>query len=317
MYKYYLILLAALIMVGCNENNSIQQEENRQYKIAFTYFDGSVEVLATVNRDGNNLKDIHNLTSTSFITRWSPDGSKLAFDVYFSVNIGVVNRDGSGFKILSNAPSGFYEGYSWFEDSRRIAFARKDSIYSIDVITDEEKFIATGEYPEVSPSGNKIAFLRNSSLYIMNENGTSEFHLADSVRERFRWSPNVDKIAFVDYDGALCLIDLNGNGKIKLTPDGSVGQTISWSPNGSRLVYEQVYGIGVVNADGTGNNLIAINAWSPDWSNDGLNIIYNSTASGLIMVKPDGTDSVQVVPLKPSFNIAWSPIPLADIGSYE
>jgi Tol biopolymer transport system component len=308
MNKYFLFLFLGLIICGCNDK-SVQPEESRQYKIAFNYSDSSSVILAMVNKDGSNFKTVHRLMGTSFFMRWSPDGSKLAFDVY-SVNVGVVNIDGSGFKLFPDVLAGFYGEYSWFEDSKRIAFSRNDTIYSIDVVANTQKFIELGASPEVSPSGDKIAFLRNSSLYLVNADGTGEFHLIDSVYAGFKWSPNGNMIAFVNSDGALSLIRRDGSGKIQLTPEASVNTRISWSPDGSQLTYGHVYGIGVVNADGTENKLIAINADFPDWCGNGFGIIYNSSATGLIMIKPDGTDSTQIISLKPDFSISWSPLPL-------
>jgi Tol biopolymer transport system component len=313
MKKYLLPLFATLIINGCTEN-SIQPEVNSQYKIAFAYTDSTGGKLAIVNRDGSNLKVVHNLTASASLIRWSPDCSKIVFDLYFTVNIGVVNSDGSGFKIFSNVSSGNYEGYSWFEDSRRVAFSRNDSVYSIDVITDIEKFIAMGDYPEVSPAGDKIAILKNLNLYIVNEDGTNEFHLVDSASQGFKWSPDGNKIAFAGTNGALYLINNDGSDKIQLIPEGNVnshfGSSISWSPDGQQLSYSQIYGVGVVNSDGTENKIIALNAYSPDWCGDGSFIICNSVESGLLMLKPDGTDSIQVVSNKPDFNVAWSPKPL-------
>ena len=79
------------------------------------------------------------------------------------------------------------------------------------------------------------------------------------------WSPNGTRIAFVlDYDIAVVAPD--GSGLAKLTHDGVSAQDVGpiWSPDGSRIYFLTGSGsageIRVVNADGTGNQLVATNA---------------------------------------------------------
>ena len=270
-------------------------------------------ILAFVNRDGSHLKLVHELPGTSFNIRWSPDGSRLAFDVY-NVQLGVVNADGSGYTILTAAPTG---KYSWCEDPQRIVFSRgatvtaTDTIFILTLATGVVQTIEPGSDPEVSPSGDKIACLRGRDMFIVNRDGTGATSIADSVSGGLAWSPGGDRIAFVHQNGSLNVIGRAGGNPVQLTPQASTNSRIvSWSPDGQRLTYEHVYGVAVAKSDGSGNSIIAANASSPDWCPDGSEIIYHSVTRGLVRAKPDGTDSAQVLQLDPELTVTWSPVPL-------
>jgi Tol biopolymer transport system component len=306
MNRSTLLLFACLLSLACR-TDPVQPSPDRQFRIAFTYFDSLGTALATVHRSGSNLATILRLTGTSFNVRWSPDGSKLAFDLY-NVQVGVVNADGSQPELFGELDVGVY---SWFADSKRIAFSENDTVFSFDVATGIRRAIGPGIAPEVSPAGDKIAFLLNHRLFLMNPDGTEISFVADSVSGGLAWSPDGERIAFVDSAGALVAIARNSSGKIHLTQNGTaIARRLSWSPDGMRLAYEHVYGVGIAHGDGSGDTLIAVNATSPSWCPDGSVIIYHSAAGRLIMVKPDGTDFTQVTELRSDFAMAWSPVPL-------
>jgi Tol biopolymer transport system component len=121
--------------------------------------------------------------------------------------------------------------------------------------------------------------------------------------------------------------DPTGVHRRRLTSDpGSVG-TISWSPDGTRLVFENSGTIDVVDADGTGRRTLfrcdasCRGAAFPVWSPDGRQIAF-TVAIVDPSAKPMGvTDRVEVmnadgtgvhalanVPF-PAIPVAWQPLP--------
>src|SRR5258706_4598256 len=107
-------------------------------------------------------------------------------------------------------------------------------------------------------------------------------------------------------------VPLAGGRRLQLTPSGvDIPRILSWSPDANRIAFEWVYGIQIAKSDGSGTRTLAVNATSPSWCPDGTVIIYKASSPALVMVKPDGTDSTSVVPLKPEFSVVtWSPAPL-------
>src|SRR5437867_4116300 len=178
----HIILIASLLSLACKDR-TVNPSDILHYKLAFSLADSLGEVLATVNQDGTNLRVIHRLPGTSFFLRWAPNGSKILFDMY-NVQLGVVNTDGTNFKLFGK---GGATVASWFQDSERIAFAVYDTIYSVNVTTWVQEVIGRGNVPIISPTGDKIAFGRNSKLFIMNPDGSDETQLADSLSGGLAW----------------------------------------------------------------------------------------------------------------------------------
>ncbi len=127
--------------------------------------------------------------------------------------------------------------------------------------------------------GDKIAFTRNSQIWIMDEDGTGAIRLTDPPKAGEwgeavlpfgdydpRISPDGEKIVFermVDdssphgnYD--LFVIDSDGSNEKRLTDSGWTQGLAAWSPSGDRLVYsvaavgdEGRYDIYMMNSDGS------------------------------------------------------------------
>ena len=311
MQRASVMILACLISFACKDN-PVKFIDNLHYKVAFTYSDSLGETLATVNQDGTNLRVVHRLPGTSFFLRWSPNGSKIAFDVY-NVQLGVVNTDGTDYKLLANhSSSGLYgPWYSWFQDSERMAFSSNDTMSSVNITTGAQDPIGIGAHPMVSPSGDKIAYVRNSELLVMNPDGTAGTHLADSIEGGLAWSRDGGRIAFVKEGSTLCTVEQSGIGLLQLTPRGTaIPRMVSWSPSGNKIAFEWVYGIQIASSNGSGVATLAVNASMPSWHPDGSFIAYIASGGILVLKRPDGSDSARVVPLRVSFSAAWSPISL-------
>jgi Tol biopolymer transport system component len=205
--------------------------------------------------DGTNQ---HNLTpndptATTRIDEeapaWSPDGTKLAFIrrdngnpfccpyIAPSVDVWIMNADGTGQKNLTNTPPGPSESDpAWSPDGSKIAFSRFDdtrNIYTVnsDGTGDEHQLTDTGYNldPNWSPDGSKIVFDANRGdnrlkLWVMNADGSDESQITDpQVPEnqgdrKAAWSPAGDKIVFESTQGGLATINPDGTGRAPLNP---------------------------------------------------------------------------------------------------
>jgi Tol biopolymer transport system component len=175
----------------------------------------------------------------------------------------------------------------------------------------------------VHPAGS------NAELWVVNADGTGLLNLTNSPYQEealnAAWSPDGTKIAFSRTgDSQECaaapdacgwwIINTDGNGLIRLIPDGGdgfQGSTPQWSPDGSRLVFtgwvpdgnpgDPYFDLFVVNSDGSGLVQLTIGEDRyafPTWSPDGNQIAYTTCCSGdyshLYIMAPDGTGQQQL-----------------------
>jgi Tol biopolymer transport system component len=84
-----------------------------------------------INADGTGERRITRWTLGAFMTRWSPDGRRIAFNSYpdahpegVSSNVFTVNPNGSGLRQLTHLRGGVRNAGmgSWSPDGHRIAF---------------------------------------------------------------------------------------------------------------------------------------------------------------------------------------------------
>lgn len=213
------------------------------------------EEIFTLSIDGS---DIQQLTSNSYWNLypvWSWDDSEIAFLSFRdTMDIYKMNSDGSNMGELYD--SGFHDS-------------------------------------DISWVGDKIAFTRNSQIWIMNDEGTGATQLTNPPRASERGnanlpfgdydpriSPDGTKVAFerlVDdasehgnYD--IFVINVDGTSEIRLTDTGYSQGFAVWSHAGDKIVYlvaaiedEGKYEVYMMNADGGDNRNI-----TPDYFPSGF-----------------------------------------------
>jgi eukaryotic-like serine/threonine-protein kinase len=164
--------------------------------------------------------------------------------------------------------------------------------------------------PSWSPDGSQIVFIspcagradltdsiyRNSSLYLMNADGTGQKPLTNVPSSDFdpAWSPDGKRIAFTslrDSKRDIYLLTVETGAIVRLTTvSGDVQENIqpSWSPAGNLIVYTvkrfNAYQVWVMDDTGQGNVQIARSGqrfWDylPVWSRDGSVILFSQRDS--------------------------------------
>jgi TolB protein len=202
--------------------------------------------------------------------RWSPDGSRLAFD-----RVSSTATSGAALGVYVVVPGGTPErltsGYQpdWSPDGSRIAFVRS-GIFTMDPSGGSVQRLVggeNGESPRWSPDGSQIAFVRDRHIYIVPATGgkarlytTKAAGVID-----FDWSPTGDRLVFGDdkYFKVRVIDVAKGVSKV-LGP----GMFPSWSQDG-RLAYSEGYGSAIRIVDGDGNllkRLIPPKPTAPDTS---------------------------------------------------
>jgi TolB protein len=239
-----------------------------------------------MNVDGSGVKKLsigeYQATRSNFYPIWSQDGNHIAFTTTRegSYSLYVMNADGINPRnVAKSLDDG--SGYSWptgWAPDGRVVFQYDEQtesqayVVTADGTNLERLFGRTGDdFPEWSPDGAKIAFIRNtasgSSLFVMNADGTDVRQLTNHPgRDEFwgdwftndyeRWSPDGKRIVFtnsIDGRSDLHVIDADGTNDVQLTnytadfngwaPDGRI--TFNSAVSGSQEIY-------LINPDGTG-----------------------------------------------------------------
>ena len=264
---------------------------------------GDSEIFA-INVDGSNLVNLTNDPAGSdSLPRWSPDGSRIAWNRWQprglggGVEIFTMNADGSNPRNLGR---GFRP--KWSPDGRMIGFTlsgRPDNAFVMNAdgsgrrrVTN--RFVDT-EFFSWSPDGTKVAFGRHTPFV---RHAIIDGEPAFDGIGRVIWDIQHDHIYVVNLDGS----DL-----VELTKDlrdyDCYGA--AWSPDGTKIAFYRLEGfiwsqIYVVNVDGTNPTRLTgppRTSARPNWSPDGLKIVYESRLDGvedIYIMNADGSNQINL-----------------------
>jgi TolB protein len=231
--------------------------------------------------------------------------------------IGVVNTDGSGFRILvpakhiENQPSGGTEAPRWLSadrlgfDSNRNGGPDDWHLFIVDPNGGEPKQLTKG------PDGIEgyISLSRDGSLIVF-----AKWLPTGDPKEP--WGP-----------GGIFVADPDGKHErlVTRTPEGGYDDWPDISPDGKQIAFNrqdvgEAGGLMVVNVDGTGLKQLIPDSVQPErprWSNDGRKILFHNNrhrhdakSTNVWVMNPDGSDLRQLTFEDrdgQAFYPAWSP----------
>lgn len=310
--------------------------------ISFHADPGGNSGLYVSNGDGTGVRLVAGSLAGYPFSRWSPDGSQLAFLVgsFGEGSLHLVNFDGSNDRALGNARA--LSSFAWSPDGRRLLYedADKGGIWLIDAdgLSPAKELIASGHPTEWSPDGEWIAYFDGpegaSSIYRVRLDASPAEMLTEGGGDFSpSWSPDGTQIAFVssrDGNLELYVMSADGSGVRRLTEDPAPDDIGRWSPDGTQIVYVSYrdgadpLSIGIGNAEiytvdlktASARDISNNPAWDgdPAWSPDGAWIAFTRrTDHGeLYVMHPDGSGQ-RMLPgsASPEFNDCcptWRPL---------
>ncbi len=221
-------------------------------------------------------------------------------------------------------------GLTAFEEDGRILIIPPASSWARGTV------IADGLAPEWSPDGLSIAYLSSDlgDLWMMNSDGTGKTRLTrhGGVVGAPAWSPDGSRIAYgTQYRSGedstrINVLTLGQSDPVGVSPNGMYCDSPSWSPGGDQIAFScpnELFtpsrsGVWVVQGDGQSPRQLTFPfAVAPhpsqmarhtdvDWAPDGSRILFTSTETGLMAMRPDGTGAA---PMGSSFpaGARWEP----------
>ena len=270
----------------------------------------------TSNADGSDIQQLTDDSQNNMFPAWSPDGTKIAYMAYTgsSDQIFVMNADGSNKTELTTDVSLTNAIPAWSPDGTRIAYMSEAADFStqasVNVMNADGSGITAltdgteqSGLPTWSPDGNKIAFicLDGSSveqICTMNNDGSNVQQITSGTTTNYTsvsYAPSGSVLAYttesvgVGYIEDLGTMNDDGSGSQTIANSNTSNIYVSWSPDGSKLLYnnfdttENTQRLYTINLDGSAETVI-----SPDNQ-------YTMTSSWQPVVDTDGDGTTSVV----------------------
>ena len=276
--------------------------ETKAYTIAFARWDGGKHNLYVASTRGGEEQFLFQRAASP---SWSPDGRYMAFqgaegidrqeresgkyefpgitNGIIRLNMATRSLDLRQVELMQFVREGTARSVAWSPDGRLIAYEAQPgggwTIFLWDVAASQPAGVEIpGEQMDWSPDSNRIVYRsgrdNRQGIWISNKDGSGSLNITNNGSDAFpRWSPDGRKIAFHrEESGNVDSYVMNTDGShIRRLTNALGSDTLpAWTPDG-QIVFRSArsgsWGIYVMNADSSGQQLIIANADpGPDWA---------------------------------------------------
>ena len=318
--------------------------------IAFaSYRDGDMEIYA-MEKDGTNQTNLTNNPADDWSPSWSPDGTKIAFfSDRNSGGIYTMNADGSNVSLITHHNFAGDSILSWSPSGEHIAYCYDDKLY---IVASNGEYLQQISFSEIvgiscvdlhyylawAPDGSRLAFLGETaysqeSILVVDADGSGMIDVTPfwEAGSYPTWSRDGSKIAFAgecdpglrpegcpNYSLDLYVVEASGeNHQMILSDFPWIGSGVSWSPDGTKLVFvacdDEIENCDLYSVNPDGSDLTRLTQYSGIssysniiWSPDSKIIVFESLyRNGEIYgINIDGTGQVNLTD-----NIFWDILP--------
>ena len=162
----------------------------------------------------------------------------------------------------------------------------------------EPKLIGEGDYPEISPGGSKVAFIKGGQVFAAALDGSDKaakavFKTRGTVAELL-WSPDGSALAFTANRGDHSFIGVYQEGKpiTWIAPGFTRDRSPRWSPDGTRIAFVRMAGAGGAPAPMLVPQITAWSIWTGNVASGSAKKIWDSpsTSRGSVPASQGGTN---------------------------
>jgi WD40 repeat protein len=277
----FIILLPALLIVGCKKDNESDLEklsiEVRASLEGEVIFYNNNSIYKTNPKSGGSGSLIAQNVGSQNVLKWSPEGLKVAYLKFEDSNwfLVIISREGVSEQewILENPFDGF-RGITWSTDGNTIACLSRNGTQIIYFEVASGKYTTTELinrpgyfYSSIAwwPKGNKIAIAEGFYIWLLTP---------------YETNPTKDPV------------------NLLASTIGSI-ESMDWNSDGSMLAYsggtfyDPIY---IVNSDGTGNHQIILKSSDPSKILTGIGPCWMSNNKQIIYTGVTGVDGSTLIP---------------------
>jgi Tol biopolymer transport system component len=247
-------------------------------RLAFLADSGTGEHLYLINKDGTDLIELMDLSTTSgwHAFAWCPDGECIAVQFNrngrLTINLIKLTPEREFIELTSDESTRPTERWSpvWSPDGNKLAYYSAAGVAITDVNTGDTA-VLTNDYGQTSgplmwsPNGKWIAFVARSAqedrfecskgqgsataefLFLLASNGSSATRLTPISHNSAAWAPDGEKLAFILCNDIFTISTEKRGDPQQITSidKGYTGWPV-WSPDGNWILYTlaNIYGYG-------------------------------------------------------------------------